>query len=115
QQEAMLAEGQLSPRELANAPDIEIDEDAEKGEEYSYQSVPIAGSPNDATREALIEENLKRQGIKRQGVEEPPKKEKKQTKKTVKAEKYEEEKENIVEQAENILEEAELIPSDDNE
>jgi len=119
QQQAMLAEGQLSPRELANAPDLEIDEDAEKGDEYSYQSIPIAGSNQDASREALIEENLRRQGIKRQGEETPTKKEKKQpsptTKKTTKAEKYEEEKEqaeNIVAEAEEVLDQAELIPED---
>lgn len=118
QQEAMLAEGQLSPRELANAPDIEIDEDAELGgdDEYSYQTVPIAGSPNDATREALIEENLKRQGIKRQGSEVAPVEEKKPAPKKSPKKKNVEEKdqtEKIMDEAEGILDEAELIPSDD--
>jgi hypothetical protein len=118
QQEAMLAEGQLSPRELANAPDIEFDEDAttEQEDEYSYQSVPVAGSPNDATREALIEENLKRQGIKRQGsevVEEKKPTPKKSPKKKNVEEKDQADK--IMDEAEGILDEAELIPSDDSE
>lgn len=116
-QQAMLSEGQLSPKELRNAPDIDYEEG--EGDEDEYSGVPIAGIRN-ASEDVLVEENLSR-------TKQEPSAKKTRRKKTVEQEETPKEEveveapqqesssSNLVEEAEDILNEAELIPSDDFE
>jgi hypothetical protein len=107
QQESRYASGQMSDLEFSRLPDADEEDDEE--DEYSYQSVPIAGSPRNASQDALIEENLKKT---RQTPKKSKKKEKKEEEESKPTVEEEEEQQKEREDVEDILQETELIPTD---
>jgi hypothetical protein len=104
QQEAMYASGQMTDQQFHSLPDLE-EEDEEEEDEYSYQSVPIAGSPRNASQDALIEENLKK-------TRQTPSSSKKSKSKKKEEPQPKPEEEQKQQEAEVVLEETELIPTD---